>query len=100
MTKKEDIYMRIFSHSVTVGLGLFGFFMFCTNVQAEKLIKEETLSFEKCLSVIETTSKHIVMLPRVTADTSKLKIVEFDLADGILSIRCDRKKHLVRITSK
>ena len=92
--------MRLFLQSVAVGLGLLGFFMLCTTVQAEKLIKEETLSFEKCLSVIESTSKHIVMLPRVTADTSKLKIVEFDLADGILSIRCDRNKHLVRITSK
>lgn len=92
--------MRLFSNGVAMGCGLIAFSIFPTEARAENLIKEETLSFEKCLSVIEATSKQIAMTPRVTAETAHLKIVEYDVADGILSIRCDRKKQRVRITSK
>ena len=71
-----------------------------TPPSAETVIKEETLSFEKCLDVIATTSAQIAMEPRVTADRKNLKIVEYDLADGTLLILCDGKKELVRILSK
>lgn len=67
---------------------------------AEVLIKEETLSFEKCLTVIEMTSEQVAIIPRLTADTANLRIAEYDLTDGILMIRCDKKKKEVRISSK
>jgi len=67
---------------------------------AEVLIKKETLSFEKCLTVIEMTSEQVAITPRLTADTPNLRIAEFDLTDGILMIRCDKKKKEVRISSK
>lgn len=67
---------------------------------AETVIKEETLSFEKCLDVIATTSAQIAIEPRVTADRKHLKIVEYDLADGTLLILCDGKNERVRISSK
>ena len=69
-------------------------------LKAETVIKEETLSFEKCLDVIATTSAQIAMAPRVTVDRKNLKIVEYDLADGTLLILCDGKKERVRISSK
>ena len=69
-------------------------------LSAETVIKEETLSFEKCLDVIATTSAQIATEPRVTADRKNLKIVEYDLADGTLLILCDGKKERVRISSK
>ena len=69
-------------------------------LSAETVIKEERLSFEKCLDVIATTSAQISMEPRVTADRKNLKIVEYDLADGTLLILCDGKKQHVRISSK
>ena len=69
-------------------------------LSAETVIKEETLSFEKCLDVIATTSEQIAIEPRVTADRKNLKIVEYDLADGTLLILCDGKKQRVRISSK
>ena len=69
-------------------------------LKAETVIKEDTLSFEKCLDVIATTSVQIAMEPRVSADRENLKIVEYDLADGILLILCDGKKQRVRISSK
>ena len=64
------------------------------------MIKEDTLSFEKCLDVIATTSVQIAMEPRVSAEPNSLKIVEYDLADGTLLILCDGKKERVRISSK
>ena len=67
---------------------------------AEVLIKKETLSFEKCLTVIEMTSEQVAITPRLTADTANLRIAEYDLTDGILMIRCDKKKKEVRISSK
>ena len=69
-------------------------------LSAETVIKEETLSFEKCLDVIATTSAQIAIEPRVTAHRKNLKIVEYDLADGTLLILCDGKKERVRISSK
>ena len=69
-------------------------------LKAETVIKEETLSFEKCLDVIATTSEQIAIEPRVTADRKHLKMVEYDLADGTLLILCDGKKERVRISSK
>ena len=67
---------------------------------AEVLIKKEKLSFEKCLTVIEMTSEQVAITPRLTADTPNLRIAEYDLTDGILMIRCDKKKKEVRISSK
>ena len=69
-------------------------------LSAETVIKEDRLSFEKCLDVIATTSAQIATEPRVTADRKNLKIVEYDLADGTLLILCDGKKERVRISSK
>lgn len=70
------------------------------SAHADTVIKEETLSFAKCLDVIVITSEQISIEPRVTADRKNLKIVEYDLEDGILMISCDGKKQLVRISSK
>ena len=69
-------------------------------LKAETVIKLDTLSFEKFLEVIATTSAQIAMEPRVSADRKNLKIVEYDLADDILLILCDGKKRCVRISSK
>ena len=69
-------------------------------LSAQTVIKEDRLSFEKCLDVIATTSAQIAMEPRVTADRKNLKMVEYDLADGTLLILCDGKKQRVRISSK
>ena len=73
---------------------------FAGMVHAEVLIKKETLSFEKCLTAIEMTSEQVAITPRLTADTPNLRIAEYDLTDGILMIRCDKKKKEVRISSK
>ena len=74
--------------------------MLALSAHADTVIKEETLSFAKCLDVIAITSGQISIEPRVTADRKNLKIVEYDLEDGILMISCDGKKQLVRISSK
>ena len=74
--------------------------LIAASLKAETVIKEETLSFAKCLDVIATTSAQIAIEPRVTTDRKNLKMVEYDLADGTLLILCDGKKERVRISSK
>ena len=76
------------------------FCLIAASLKAETMIKEETLSFEKCLDVIATKSAQIAIEPRVTADRKHFKNVEYDLAGGILLILCDVKKERVRISSK
>lgn len=86
------------SSAICFSLGVVS--LIAAPLKAETVIKEETLSFEKCLDVIATTSAQIAIEPRVTADRKHLKIVEYDLADGTLLILCDGKKERVRISSK
>ena len=69
-------------------------------LEAEAVIKVDTLSFEKCLDVIAAISAQTAMELRVSAEPNNLKIVEYDLADGTLLILCDGKKERVRISSK
>ena len=74
--------------------------MIINPLEAEAVIKVDTLSFEKYLDVIATTSTQIAIEPRLSADRKNLKIVEYDLVDGIWLILCDGKKQCVRVSSK
>ena len=73
--------------AMCIGLGVVC--LIAASLKAKTVIKGGTLSFEKCLDVIATTSAQTAMEPRVTADRKHFKIVEYDLADGALLIFCD-----------
>ena len=67
---------------------------------AETVIKQETVSFEGCLKVIEMTSEQSGLSPQLTIDTSDRRVAEFKAPDGVLLITCDRSAKTVTISTK
>ena len=67
---------------------------------AETVIKQETVSFEGCLRVIEMTSEQSGLAPMLTSDTSERRVAEFKAPDGVLLITCDRSAKTVTISTK
>lgn len=62
----------------------------------EKIIKQEPLSFEKCLEVIKTSESKLLITPEIS-DREKKRIAIFSLSDGTLSIICDKLEGQVTI---
>ena len=54
-----------------------------------KIIKEEKLSFEKCLKVIKTSENKLSIAPEIKDITDKKRVAIFTLVDGTLTIECD-----------
>ena len=74
--------------------------VFVSIAPAETLIKRETLSFERCLGVIDTITEQISIIPTIISDTPNVRKAEFHLSDGKLLVSCDKSKKEVRISSK
>ena len=67
---------------------------------AQTVIKQETVSFEGCLKVIDLTAKQIGAPPKVTNDTEKRRVAEFSAPDGTVTIECDRGTEQIKIYIK
>ena len=67
---------------------------------AEQILQKESLSFEKCLGVIETTTDKLNLTPQLTKDDANKEIATFTLGDGILIIICDGNKNEIVVSSK
>ena len=61
----------------------------CQVLAEEKIIQQETLSFEKCLQVITTSQDKLSVAPKITNVSDQKSIAIFTLADGTLTITCD-----------
>ena len=55
----------------------------------ETIIKQEKLSFEKCLKVITTSQDKLSVAPEITDVSDQKRIAVFTLVDGTLTITCD-----------
>ena len=62
---------------------------FACSVTAKTVIKQDTLSFEGCLKVIDITAEQIGVPPKVMTDNEKRRIAEFLAPDGTVVIECD-----------
>lgn len=67
---------------------------------AQTVIKQDILSFEGCLKVIEITAEQIGAPPKVTTDTEKRRVAEFLAPDGTVVIECDRETEQVTVSIK
>ena len=56
---------------------------------AQTVIKQDTLSFEGCLKVIEITAEQIGAPPKVKVDFDNRRVAEFMAPDGTVVIECD-----------
>ena len=74
--------------------------VFASIAPADTLIKRETLSFQRCLGVIDTIAEQIALDPKIISDTVNVRKAEFSMTDGKLLVSCDKSKNEVRISSK
>ena len=58
-------------------------------VAEERVIQQESISFEKCLKVITTSEQKLSIAPDITTASNKKKVAVFSLIDGTLTIKCD-----------
>lgn len=54
-----------------------------------KVIKNENLSFEKCLDVITASEKKLLETPNISNVSEQKRIAIFKLVDGAIKIVCD-----------
>ncbi len=66
----------------------------------EKIIKQEKMSYEKCLNVIEISQNKLSIAPKVTDLSDSKRIAVFELVDGTLTILCDREEGVVEVSTK
>ena len=55
----------------------------------EKIIQQESISFEKCLKVITTSQNKLSIAPDIKDISDKKRVAVFKLVDGTLTISCD-----------
>lgn len=67
---------------------------------AETIVKQETVSFEGCLKVIQVTADQIGLAPKLAVDTDALRVAEFSAPDGTVVITCDRAAKQVTVSIK
>ena len=67
---------------------------------AETIVKQETVSFEGCLKVIQVTADQIGLAPKLAVDTDALRVAEFSAPDGTVVIKCDRDAKQVTVSIK
>ena len=66
---------------------------------AKNVIKQETMSFDACLKVIDMISEQSGFSPKLSVDTDDRRVAEFKTLDGAVFITCDRSANMVTIST-
>ena len=90
--RRKFTYMSIMATAVALVCPLV--------VSAENILRQEAVSFENCLKIIETTSESTGLTPKLTADTDEARVAEFIAPDGTVVIKCDREAKQVTVLMK
>ena len=80
-------------------LFLFSLVIISSAVAKEKIIKQEKMPYELCLTVITTSENKLSIPPELTDETDQMRVAVFKLVDGALTITCDGKKGIVVVTT-
>ena len=76
---------------------IFSFMMYSFALAEDKIIQQETISFEKCLKVIKTSENKLSIAPDIKDITEKKRVAIFTLIDGTLTIECDGTENKVTV---
>ena len=68
-------------------------------VAEEKIIQQEEISFEKCLKVITISENKLSIAPKIENFLDKKRVALFTLADGTLTISCDKVKGNITVST-
>ena len=72
---------------------------FTSAMAKETVIKQEKISFEKCLKVIETSQEKLSIAPDIKDVSDQKRVAVFTLIDGTLTITCDGVKGNVTVST-
>ena len=87
---------KIFNMAVLLVLPI----TFTSNALAnEKIIQQEKISFEKCLKVITTSQDKLAIAPKINDLSNQRRVAVFTLADGTLTITCDKEEGNVTVST-
>ena len=76
------------------------FFSIVTTISAgEKIIQQETISFQKCLEVIKTSENKLSIAATTMNLSDQERVAIFTLTDGILKIICDGIENKITVTT-
>ena len=65
---------------------------------ADEIIKKEKLAFDQCLKVITTSEEQLGIGSKIIVDEANVRVVEFKLSDGVLSISCNKSEEEVMVS--
>ena len=89
---KKQLFQQSFS-------GLMMIFLVSQVGAEEIIIKQEKISFEKCLKVITTSQDKLSVSPKITDVSDQKRIATFTLVDGTLTITCDGTEGNVTVST-
>ena len=92
----EKLQKKIFQRSTVTLLTII---IMSSTTAEEAVIKQEKLSFEKCLKVISTSQDKLSLAPEIKDVSTQKRIAVFTLGDGTLTIVCDGVEGNVRVTT-
>ena len=84
----------------TAAFVLSSIFLLLPAMAEEKIIKQEKISFEKCLQVINTSENKLAVEPEIKDISDQKRVAIFALVDGTLTIACDGEEGNVTVSTK
>ena len=75
------------------------FTMASTGMADQKIIQQETLSFDKCLNVIAISENKLSISPKIIDEKDQKRVAIFTLNDGELTITCDGVESTVIVST-
>ena len=99
IVKETNLFVTFFhQHNVLSILYLQIFLIiFPLSAYSEILLEKETLSYNKCLEVIKTTSEKLSVEPLVEGEDEIFRKASFKMSDGVLSIICDAENNELKV---
>ena len=92
----ENLKKKFIQRSLAAVIAIF----ITSQVAAEeKIIKQESITFEKCLAVITTSEGKLSIEPDISDVSDQKRVAVFQLMDGTLTITCDGVKGTVTVST-
>ena len=77
-------------------------FTFCPTLAlaSESILQQESLSFERCLKVIDVSADKLSVAPQIFDLSANNRVASFKLLDGTLKIICDGEQGLITVSTE
>ena len=67
---------------------------------SDKIIKQEPMSFEQCLKVIDVSVDKLSVTPQISDVSANNRVAIFTLFDGTLKIICNGEIEVITVSTK